>query len=171
MSTETKTRTYLAVRPGMQTVVGKQFPGMEVVVDETLVGSDFEFRKRELSGIELIEAQLEQEEKVAADPKSATTVLVPVVGLDQNEREFWDNEGHDSDGPAFLVIRCASSTPSGRVIQIVGDIRGVKSTRSWDGVETINKGATAANIRAALKDDGIEVYSISEVNDIAPLKL
>lgn len=167
---DTKTRTYIACRPGMQAAMQAQFMGMEVVVDPQ-IGADFEFRKRELSGIELIEAQLEEEEKVSADPRRATTILVPVVGLDQDARDFWDSEGHDSNGPSFLVIRCAPSTPAGRVIQIVGDIRGVKSTQTWNDEEYINRGATSANILHALKAEDIEVYSISEVDDIAPLKL
>ena len=168
---DTKVKTYIAVRPGMQSSLAAQFPGMEIVVEPGLVG-DFEFRKRELSGIELIEAQLEEEEKAASDPRNAKTILVPVIGLDQTADEYWADAGTDSSGsPSFLVIRCAPSTPVGRVIQIVGDIRGVKSTQSWNDEEYINKGATGANILAALKAEDIEVYSISEVNEIAPLKL
>lgn len=166
--TKVTTKTYIACRPGMQAAMQAQFVGMEVIVEPGLVG-DFEFRKRVLSGIELIEAELEKEEQVAADPKVATTVLIPLVHLQENEQEFWDRQSTGANEEAdFLVVRARQSLHA--IMEVAKDLRPTKST-DYAGNPYINAGATAAALKAALEAADIEVYSISLVVGLAAVKL
>jgi hypothetical protein len=72
--------TYIACRPGMQTTLRTQFPDMLIEVDNTVTSSaGYEFRKRELTPLELMEEEVVTETLLEADPKNATTVIVPLL--------------------------------------------------------------------------------------------
>jgi hypothetical protein len=134
-------KTYVACRPGMKQAMEKAFAGIDVEVDDNLT-TDYEFRERELSFAEALEAEVDKSERFEADPKNAKTFVVPLAEEDHNYCDF-------------LAVRVGEYT---RKTEVVDIIKRVKVIYSGDDVNSI---ATAGAVRAELKKANIDVYSVS----------
>lgn len=151
-------KTIIACRPGMQQIMQAQFAGMEVVVDAALT-KDYEFRERDQTFEEIMESEIEKEERQDADPKNAITLIVPCV-MDADAERTND----DWYGSQFLAIRIERG-PS--IYDIRKVIKDVKPTTAGDFPdEYVNVSATMGALKSALKKAGYNVLSISEADGI-----
>lgn len=152
-------KTYVACRPGMLGTIQAAFAGLQVEVDETLVGVDYEFRERELTLDELLEEEVEKAERIDADPKNALTFIVPLV---------LSNDDFDSYSVPYLAVRVDRSASRFDVIQV---IKTVKPTLTGDFPDfEVNVSATMGALQAALKTADIGVHSISQADGLSPLE-
>lgn len=141
--------TYIACRPGLQSTLRTQFPDVLIEVDNTITSSTgYEFRKRELTPFELMEEEVVTETLLAADPKNATTVIVPLL------YQHPDNDEDVFEVAWYVVIRAKDSRAA-----ITNALRGVKPVLDDD--HNIEDGLTLGAIKDALSDKDIQTYSIS----------
>lgn len=148
-------KTYVACRPGMLQTMQKAFDGLEVEVDEKLQ-VDYEFRERELTEIEALEAELDKADKFDADPKDAWTFIVPMVTCS-------DNLEADPHSPQYLAVRVQRD---GRheARRVINDLKPL-TTGIGDDME-VNVPGTIGALNAALKKADVNVYSISEAEGL-----
>lgn len=151
-------KTFIACRPGMQATLQAQFAGVDVVVDEALT-KDYEFRERELTFSEIMEEELEKEERQEADPKNAVTLIVPCV-LDADAERTND----DWYSAQFLAIRIERGPSIYDLRKIIKDVKPVTTGDFPD--EYVNIPATMGALKSALKKAGHNVLSISEADGI-----
>lgn len=152
------TKTYVACRPGLLQQMQSAFPDMEVKVVDDL-GVDYEFKQEEMTGMDLVMAELESEERMAADPKHAHTFVVPLlVG------ETSDLEASALVDCSYLLVRTQDDIPFYTVQAAV-----VKASlqASYDGEVQVS--ATISELRQVLKDEGVNVLSISEAEGMTRL--
>lgn len=155
--------TVIACRPGMKQQMEKAFAGMEVEVDDTLVGKDYEFRKRQMTMGEVLEAQISTAERDESDPKSAHTFVVPLV------LNFNDDARQDIDNTTFAVVRTSSKDYGWTHVHSL--IAEVDPTLNGDFPDfTVNVTATISALKAHLTKAGVKVYSVSEGRGITTLK-
>ena len=156
-------KTFVAVRPGFQQAAIAAFGAdMELVVDDTLQ-TDYEFRTRELGLADLLEAELETEERELArksDPKNAHTIIVPLVSRDETLDEALD----EPDRLKCLVVRIDRKEDRQAAVRV---IQGESVVYSDD---YLNERATINVLSTALKKADIKVYSISSSYGIACMK-
>lgn len=151
MSTTTVKR-YIVCLPDQRAAVVAAFgSGFDIEIDDTL-DRPYEFRERELSEFEKIEAELEQAETFQADPKGADTYVVPVVASDADfEMDPW--------ATTFVVIR-ASKGKRGTVESTVRSLTANTTTPS----------ASASEIKAALEEQDVDVFSVSVAEGMIKFK-
>ena len=155
--------TYIACRPGMQSTMQQQFAGMHVEVDNTITSpTGYEFRKKELSALELMEEEVRTSALQEADPKNATTVIVPLV---LSATEF---DSVPADQFHYAVVRVQNDYSS---LGLQGILAKVDPFTVFDDNfdEAIDEALTISNIKDALQDAGVNVLSIS-LADFAWLK-
>jgi len=152
MGTSTTVKRYIACQPGQRAAVVAAFgSGFDIEIDDTLT-TPYEFRERELSEFEKIEAELEQAETFQADPKGADTYVVPIVETEADyELDPWNCK--------FAVIRAAKGK-QGTVSATVRKITANTTTPS----------ASASEIKAALEEEDIDVYSVSVADGLIRFK-
>lgn len=158
MSRSTTTETYVACRPGLLEQMKAAFDGMDVEVEDGLT-QDYEFRQRELTGMDLVMAELQDEERMAADPKHAHTFMVPLLVGETSDllgSELVDCQWlavRTQDNVSFLTVQAALVT--------------VKIQTLFDG--EVDVSATISEIRQVLKDAGINVLSVSQAEGVTRL--
>lgn len=140
-------KTIVACRPGFLKSAEAAFAGMEIEVDPNLT-TDYEFRKRELGLADLLEAEMESDERrsaAKADPKNANTYIIPL-----------DPEALDlaNEYLTYLVVRVDKKENFNLVRQVIRDTRLVK-----EHDDAINIRATTTALADALKN--FKVHSIS----------
>ena len=143
-------KTIIKCRPGMKQKIQAAFAGMEVEVDDTL-DTDYIFAKRELTALEEIEAQIEEEEKQEADPKNALTFVMPLQ----------QDDGKPDPFGTWLTVRIESNFSR---VNAEAELSTVKVAYHSPG--DINGIATAANVRQVLKKAGANVLSVSLADGI-----
>lgn len=152
-------KTYVVCRPGMLQAMQKAFDGMDVEVDDKLT-TDYEFRQRELTEIEALEAELDKAEKFEADPKDAVTFVVPMVTCS-------DNLEADPYVHRYLAVRVQRNHRH-EALDILKDSKPLTSGMG-DDME-INVPGTIGALNAALKKANVDVYSISEADGLVLLE-
>lgn len=157
------TKTIIACRPGMKQQMESAFAGLEVVVDDKLT-KDYEFRERDLDLAEMLEAEIEKEERQDADPKNALTFVVPMA---VRQSDLGDPEIYLD--LSFLSIRVENSVSEVSVMSVIRKIEPTLSGSFPD--EVVNVSATISSIKAALKKDGVNVLSISPANGLVSLDI
>lgn len=149
-------KTYVACRPGFLQAAQSAFAGLDVEVDDNLT-TDYEFRERDLGLADLLESELEDEEREAerkSDPKSAHTVIVPLCEDDANVTDHSVIEllPHLD----YLVIRADKNASRALMIETV---KKTKMIRTDDGYIQARPNIVA--LSHAFKKAGIKVHSIS----------
>jgi hypothetical protein len=156
------TKTIIACRPGMKQQMEAAFAGVEVVVDDKLT-KDYEFRERDLDLAEMLEAEIEKEERQDADPKNAYTFIIPLAA---RTSEF--DDGGIFDVP-FLAVRVENSASEVAVMTTIRELKPTLSGSFPD--ETVNVSATISALKAALRKKDINVLSISQAAGLISLDL
>lgn len=156
-------KTYVACQPGMKAAAEAAFAGLEIVVDDTLTTSPWEFRERPQTLEELMEAELEKEERTEADPKNALTFVVPVF----HRR---DDVGDVYETIPFLSIRVAKGTSGTAVRIIVENLKPTMTGDKYGDDYRVNVPATIGALSAQLKEAGIQVLSISSTEQLMYMK-
>lgn len=155
-------KTIIACRPGMRQQMEAAFQGMKIVVDDKLT-KDYEFRKEAMSLDEILEAEIEKEERQDADPKNAHTFVVPIAA-----RTSVYDDGGIFDVP-FLAVRVENSAST---VSVMSAIRALKPTLSGSFPdETVNVSATISSLKAHLKKEGFNVLSISQAEGLTSLDI
>lgn len=154
-------KTIIACRPGFLHQAQSAFSGMEIEVDATL-DKDYEFRERELGLADLLEAELDGEERDAArkaDPKNAHSFVVPLLTPDEDPE--WDDAEHMS----YLLIRVDNKSNYSDAQRVINDLKPVV-----EHDDAINIRATINALNNELQRADIKVYSISSVRGLTFLK-
>lgn len=154
-------KTIIACRPGMKQQMEAAFQGMKIVVDDTLT-KDYEFRKEAMSLDEILEAEIEKEERQDADPKHAHTFVIPIAARTSHlDDDMWN--------PPYLVVRVQDDASR---IGVITAIRALKPTLSGSFPdETVNVSATISSLKAHLKKEGFNVLSISQAEGLTSLDI
>lgn len=144
-------KTFVACRPGLQQQMQSAFDGLEVVVDPDMT-KDYEFRQRELTMAELLEEEVEKEERQEADPKNAITFVVPLDPSGDLEDASW---------VTYLAVRVERGANK---IDVAREIGSVPLTLHADG--GVNVSATIGAVTSTLKKAGYNVLSVSEAEGL-----
>ena len=154
---------YIVCHPNMKASVQAAFADLEIVVDETV--ASYEFREKELDFAELMEEELEKAEKQDADPKDAVTYVVPVVAK-------YSDLDNGLVLATFLTIRVqrGSIEPS-KVVKVVKKQEAIVR-KDYDPLTHTSPFAVStimADLKAALREKGANVLSISEAEGLTLL--
>lgn len=137
----------IACRPNLRAQMEAAFPGLPIVIDENITDPQgYEFRERELDFEELLEEEVDKEERLQADPKQAQTLVIPLGDPEQTLTCPW------------LTIRLQPHSGNESAVVIASTVK--LSMR--DGEPHVEK--IMGEMRKALVDDGWNVLSISEGN-------
>lgn len=151
------TKTYIACRPGLQQQMQAAFAGVTVEVDDSLT-VDYEFRQRDLTLDEMLEQEVEKEERQDADPKNALTFITPLV------RDYDAAVDGGWLTIKYLAIRLERGPSPYDVRKVIADVKPTLTGSFPD--EEVNVSATMSAIRAALKKEGYNVLSVSEAEGL-----
>jgi hypothetical protein len=145
-------KTIIACRPGFRAQAEAAFQGMEIEVDPNLT-SDYEFRERELGLADLLEAELDGEEREAArkaDPKNADTYVIPMIPKEDGTVDY-----DDYNYSPYLILRVEKNSE-----HILSAIRKINIVTNADDDEP-NVRATLNALHKDLTKEGFKIYSIS----------
>lgn len=152
------TKTVVECAPGQLATVQAAFAGMEVRVVDTLDVA-YRFVQEEMTGMDLVMAELEAEERVAADPKRAHTFVVPLL-----TGETSDLTAQELLDCSYLLVRTQDDIGYHVVLGVIGN---TKIQTNFTGEVEVT--ATISELRQKLKDEGVNVLSISEAEGITRL--